>query len=85
MIVNHHLQRVISTLEWKQIIEFAKARIKSSYTKLQDQQIANMEKVLDKSAISHQKLRNRIEAIEMGALKFRDRGSFEGTRSPPHK
>lgn len=33
-----------------------------------------MEKVLDKSAISHQKLRNRIEAIEMDSLKFRDKG-----------
>jgi kinesin family protein 5 len=72
MIINKHLERVIAALEWKQIIEYGKAKIKSNYTKMQERQIRNIEKVLEKAAISHQQLRNRVEAVEMDAIKLRE-------------
>lgn len=59
MIINKHLERVIAALEWKQIIEYGKAKIKSNYTKMQEKHIKNIETVLEKAAISHQQLRNR--------------------------
>ena len=57
--MNKHLERTIAALEWKQIIEYGKAKIKSNYTKMQEKHIANLEKVLEKAQISHQQLRNR--------------------------
>ena len=58
-IINQHLERTISVLEWKQIIEYGKAKIKSFYTKMQERHITNLEKVLDKARISHAQLRKR--------------------------
>lgn len=58
-IINKHLERVVSALEWKQIIEYGKARIQSDYIAMQEKYIENIEKVLEKAAISHQQLKNR--------------------------
>ena len=59
-IINQHLERTISALEWKQVIEYGKAKIKSYYTKMQEKHIINLEKVLDKARISHEHLRRRL-------------------------
>lgn len=62
-IINQHLERTIAALEWKQIIEYGKAKIKSNYMKMQERHIANLEKVLETSRISHEKLRNRLTSL----------------------
>jgi kinesin family protein 5 len=87
MIINKHLERVVAALEWKQIIEYGKAKIKSNYTKMQERQIRNIEKVLEKAAISHQQLRNRVEAVEMDAIRLREAILNQDTRkvgTPSH-
>jgi hypothetical protein len=72
MIINRHLERIVAALEWKQIIEYGKAKIKSNLTRVQDKQIKNMEEVLEKASVSHQQLRNRVEAVEMEGIRIRE-------------
>jgi hypothetical protein len=54
---------------------------------MQERQIRNIEKVLEKAAISHQQLRNRVEAVEMDAIKLREAVLNQDSRkvgSPSH-
>jgi hypothetical protein len=86
-VMNKHLERTIAALEWKQIIEYGKAKIKSNFTLMQEKHIANLEKVLEKAKISHQQLRNRVEAVELDAIKLREAISTttrDYRRSPTH-
>ena len=64
LIINQNLERTITALEWKQILEYGKAKIKSETLKIQTKHISNLEKILEKARISHQQLRNRVETVE---------------------
>lgn len=72
MVINKHLERVIAALEWKQIIEYGKAKIKFNHARVLEKQVKNIERVLDKASVSHAMLRNRVEAVEMDAIKLRE-------------
>jgi hypothetical protein len=63
-VLNHNLQRVISTLEWKQLIESSKAKIKSNLCAMQEKTINDLDVVLEKTRVSHRKLRKRVEKFE---------------------
>ena len=58
-IVNQHLERIIAALEWKQIIEYGKAKIKSNHMKMLEKHIVNLEKVLQSAKSSQEQLRER--------------------------
>ena len=60
-IINQHLERTISALEWKQILEYGKAKIKSNYTKMQEKHISSLDFVIEKARASHEKLRKRYK------------------------
>lgn len=73
MIINQNLERTITALEWKQILEYGKAKIKSETMKIQTRYIINLEKILEKARISHQQLRNRVEAVEFESNALREK------------
>ena len=73
MIINQNLERTITALEWKQILEYGKAKIKSETMKIQSKYISNLEKVLEKARISHQQLRNRVETVEYESNALREK------------
>lgn len=50
---------MISALEWKQMIEYGRAKIYSDYARMQENYIKNVEMVLEKAGLSHQKLKER--------------------------
>ena len=63
----------MTALEWKQILEYGKAKIKSETMKIQTRYISNLEKVLEKARISHQQLRNRVETVEYESNALREK------------
>lgn len=71
-VINQHLESLIYAFEWKHMLDYGKAAMKSDYVRMQEKYIQNIEKILEKTAISHQKLRNRVEAIEIDAIKLRE-------------
>lgn len=50
-------------MEWKQIIEYGKSKIKSKYLDLQSLQIKSLEKALVTACEDQEKLKNRFEFI----------------------
>ena len=73
LIINQNLERTITALEWKQILEYGKAKIKSETLKIQTKHISNLEKILEKARISHQQLRNRVETVEYESNSLREK------------
>jgi hypothetical protein len=53
------LARCICSLEWKQAIEYGKAKIKANLTDLQSSQIKKLEKVLEKVREDQKNLKSR--------------------------
>ena len=53
------MERTICGLEWKQMVEYGKYKMKTNLTFLQSKHIANLEKVVDNCTICIQKLRER--------------------------
>jgi len=70
LIVNKHLERVIAAFEWKQIIIAGKGNIKAKEAKMQENYVKNIEQVLEKAAISHQKLRARLNKMELDLEQY---------------
>lgn len=60
-------------MEWKQVLEYGKAKIMSETLKIQSRYIDNLEKVLEKARISHQQLRNRVETVEYDYNSLREK------------
>ncbi len=63
-ILNHNLERVISTMEWKAMIEGSKGKIRVDLCRMQEGTIGELDQVLEKTRLSHQKLRKRVEKYE---------------------
>ena len=59
-------------MEWKQIIEYGKAKLKSKLVLLQEKHIRNIETMLEKSAANYESLRHRIEAVELDTLQSKE-------------
>jgi len=72
-IYNHSLQRVLSTLEWKQYIEQNKLRLKSTYCNFLENCNQELDSVLDKTYHSHCRLRKRIEKFEAELYELREK------------
>jgi len=70
LIVNKHLERVIAAFEWKQIIIAGKGNIKAKEARMQENYVKNIEQVLEKAAISHQKLRARLNKMELDLEQY---------------
>jgi len=71
-IVNQHLESLVYAFEWKHMLDYGKSIMKSDYMRMQEKYIQNIEKIVEKASISHQKLRNRVEAIEIDAIRLRE-------------
>ena len=63
-LANHNLQRILSLNRWRQLIEFGKHKIKSKLCKIQDRTIETLEKILERTRSTHDKLRGRVDKIE---------------------
>ena len=68
--MNKHLERVIAAFEWKQIIIAGKGNIKAKEARMQENYVKNIERVLEKAAISHQKLRARLNKMELDLEQY---------------
>ncbi|KAL4488453.1 hypothetical protein ABPG72_013021 [Tetrahymena utriculariae] len=64
-LINQHLARTINALEWKQIIEYGKAKMKSILNKIQTKHIQKLEQVINEANYNYKQLRNRIEQVEL--------------------
>ncbi|KAL4478852.1 hypothetical protein ABPG72_009678 [Tetrahymena utriculariae] len=63
-ILNQNLLRTINALEWKQIIEYGKSKLKSDQIQIQKKQIKHLEKALEEVTENHKELRLKIEDLE---------------------
>ncbi|EGR34434.1 kinesin motor domain protein, partial [Ichthyophthirius multifiliis] len=64
-IINQTLSRTISTLEWKQIIEYGKETLLIELNKVQKTHIDNLEIVINEASANYKLLRRKIEQIEL--------------------
>ena len=58
------------------MIQLGNEKIKTNILQSQEKHIENLEKILEKARISHQQLRNRVEAVEYDAIKIREKILF---------
>ncbi|EAR93873.2 kinesin motor catalytic domain protein (macronuclear) [Tetrahymena thermophila SB210] len=63
-ILNQNLLRTVNALEWKQIIEYGKSKLKSDQIQIQRKQIKHLENVLEEVTENHKELRLKIEDLE---------------------
>jgi kinesin family protein 5 len=68
-IINQHLIRIIAALEWKQLIEYGKSKLRSSFAKLQRNYTDQLETVLQSTAANFALLKERIEQVEWDMLR----------------
>ena len=64
------MARCICSLEWKQAIEYGKAKIKANLTELQNSQIKKLEKVLEKVREDQKNLKSRFFFSSSEKLNF---------------
>ncbi|KAL4441328.1 hypothetical protein ABPG74_013623 [Tetrahymena malaccensis] len=63
-VLNQNLLRTINALEWKQVIEYGKSKLKSDQIQIQRKQIKHLERVLEEVTENHKELRLKIEDLE---------------------
>jgi hypothetical protein len=63
-IYNQQLLRIISTLEWKQTIEYGKSQMRGKQIVVQTEILEDLEALLSESTATHKALRNKLEEVE---------------------
>ena len=63
-LANHNLERLIAANRWRQVVELGNQKILKEQCERQESTISNLDSLVEKSRLIHEKLKRRVDKLE---------------------